>query len=392
MRFRDRPGKRHLSLRALLLALALTVAACGGGGVGEGAEGELEAGATGTGPDTAGTEPAPETPLAGTGTETEDTATEAADAGGDATICVMPKLIGIPYFDASQQGAEEAAEELGVTLNYNGPTEAQAEEQVQMIQQWIDQDCDAISVAANDPDALAPAMKDAAAAGIATSAWDADVAKDARDVFVNQATFQAIGQQLVDIMAEMTDGQGDFMVVTGSLTAPNQNAWIDEMRSYMESDYPDMQIAEILPGEEDLARGIEVTRTYLQANPDTAGVFGLTTVALPGVAEAVQQLGVADQVAVTGLSTPSQMEPYVPDPVEQFVLWNPVDLGYLAVHVANAQVSGTLPESGTFEAGRLGQVEVVPAEDGESPGGPPDEVLLGPPLVFTEDNIGDFSF
>ena len=27
-------------------------------------------------------------------------------------ICMMPKLVGIPYFNASEQGAEEAAEEL----------------------------------------------------------------------------------------------------------------------------------------------------------------------------------------------------------------------------------------------------------------------------------------
>jgi ABC-type sugar transport system substrate-binding protein len=68
--------------------------------------------------------------------------------------------------------------------------------------------------------------------------------------------------------------------------------------------------------------------------------------------------------------------------VEEFVLWNPIDLGYLAVHVANAQIEGNLPESGTFEAGRLGKVKMV-AED---------EVLLGPPLVFTQDNIDQYNF
>ena len=76
---------------------------------------------------------------------------------------------------------------------------------------------------------------------------------------------------------------------------------------------------------------------------------------------------------MTGLSTPNEMKPYLESgAVKEFVLWNPVDLGYLAVHVANAQVEGNMPKSGTFEAGRLGKVEVL-AED---------EVLLGPPLVF----------
>src|SRR3712207_908396 len=124
--------------------------------------------------------------------------------GGPKKICMMPKLVGIPYFNASEKGAKEAAEELGIELVYDGPTEAKAALQSQMIEQWIQQQCGAISVAANDPNALAPAMKRAQDAGIKTSAWDADVAQDAREVFVNQATFEAIGYELVDRSEEHT--------------------------------------------------------------------------------------------------------------------------------------------------------------------------------------------
>jgi rhamnose transport system substrate-binding protein len=303
--------------------------------------------------------------------------------GGPKKICMMPKLVGIPYFNASEKGAKEAAEELGVELVYDGPTEAKAALQSQMIEQWIQQQCGAISVAANDPDALAPAMKKAGDAGIKTSAWDADVAKDAREVFVNQATFDAIGYKLVDVMAEQTDGKGKFLVVTGSLTAPNQVAWLEAMRERMKEKYPEMSIASVEPGEEDLQLGIDITKNYLRANPDTAGVFGITSVALPGAAEAVEQAGLEGKVAVTGLSTPNEMRPYLNSgTVEKFVLWNPVDLGYLAVYVANAQIEGNMPKSGTFEAGRLGKVKML-AED---------EVLLGPPLVFSKENIDEYDF
>jgi rhamnose transport system substrate-binding protein len=189
--------------------------------------------------------------------------------GGPAKICMMPKLVGIPYFNASEKGAKEAAKELDVELVYDGPTEAKAALQSQMIEQFIQQQCGAITVAANDPNALAPAMKKADNAGIATGAWDADVAPDARDVFVNQATFQAIGYTVVDIMAEQTGGKGKFLVITGSLTAPNQVAWLKEMRERMKEKYPDMSIVAVEPGEEDLQKGIDLTKNYLRANPDT---------------------------------------------------------------------------------------------------------------------------
>ena len=303
--------------------------------------------------------------------------------GGPKKVCMMPKLVGIPYFNASETGAEEAAKELDIELVYDGPTEAKAALQSQMIEQWIQQQCGAISVAANDPDALAPAMKKAGDAGIATSAWDADVAKDAREVFVNQATFDAIGQELVDVMAEQTGGKGEFLVVTGSLTAPNQVAWLKAMREHMKNEYPEMSIDSVEPGEEDLQKSLDITKNYLRANPETAGVFGITSVSLPGAAEAVEQEGLEDDVVVTGLGVPSDMKPYIESgAVKKFVLWNPVDLGYLAVHVANAQLEDKLPKSGTFEAGRLGKVKML-AED---------EVLLGPPVVFTKENIDQYDF
>jgi rhamnose transport system substrate-binding protein len=339
----------YKALGAALAALVLLLAACGGD-VGE-------------------------APQEGAGEE---------QAAEDIRICMMPKLVGIPYFNASEQGAKEAAEELGIELEYNGPAEALAARQSEMIEQWVQQGtCDAITVAANDPDALAPAMKRAQDAGIKTGAWDADVAKDAREVFVNQATFEAIGQTLVDVMAKQTDSKGDFLVVTGSLTAPNQNSWMKEMRAHMTAKYPGMKIGAVEPGEEDFQKGLDLTRDYVKANPETAGVFGITSVALPGAAEAVEQINLAGKVPVTGLSTPNEMKPFVKrGTVKEFVLWNPVDLGYLAVHVAVAQVKGEMPTSGTFEAGRLGEVELL-AED---------EVLLGPPLVFNKENIDEYDF
>src|SRR5438105_12719035 len=55
-------------------------------------------------------------------------------AGGKLTIAMMPKLRGIDYFNACQQGAQEAVKELpDVELIYDGPTEAKVDKQVEMI-------------------------------------------------------------------------------------------------------------------------------------------------------------------------------------------------------------------------------------------------------------------
>ena len=87
-------------------------------------------------------------------------------SGEPLRIAVMPKLVGIDYFNACRQGAEEAAKELGdIDLQYDGPTEAKVDKQVEMIDTWVTQRVHAIAVACNDPVAIAPALKKARDAG-----------------------------------------------------------------------------------------------------------------------------------------------------------------------------------------------------------------------------------
>lgn len=303
-------------------------------------------------------------------------------------VGMMPKLVGISYFDATEQGAREAAAELGIDLLYDGPTTASAEEQAQMIDSWVAQGVDVIAVAPNDPESIGSTLQAARRAGVHVLTWDTDANPETsgRTVFVNQAPSQAIGQMLVEIMAEGVKRRhgnttGKFLIVSGTPTAANQNTWMAIMRRHIARHYPDMELLPVLTPGEDQNRAREQTAEALQAHPDLRGIWGITSVALPAAAKAVQDAGRAEQVYVTGLSLPSLMRSYVKDGVvEKFILWDAVDLGYLTVHVAVRLAQGTL-SPGTFDFGRLKGIQVTP-----------DEVILGPPLVFTRENIDQYRF
>ena len=134
------------------------------------------------------------------------------------------------------------------------------------------------------------------------------------------------------------------------------------------------------PGE-DLQKAQEQSSEALSAHPNLKGVWGITSVALPGAARAVRDSGKAKSICVTGLSLPDMMREYVKDgTVETFLLWDAVALGYLTVHVAQELNNGGL-ESGTRDFGRLKGIEV---RDGV--------VTLGPPLKFNLQNIDDYQF
>ena len=200
-------------------------------------------------------------------------------------------------------------------MEFQGPVDANVAAQADIIDRWVRRRFDAITVSANDPNALAPSMKRAMAAGIKVSTFDADVTPDAREVFLNQATFAGMGKTMVEMMADSGATQGKFLIVTAVLTAPNQNRWIKEIKEYAAKHFPKMEFAATLPGNEDLEQSKNVALNYLRANPDTKGIFCVTGIATPGVVEAVKQLDLVGKVRVTGLGVPSLIRPYLKDGV-----------------------------------------------------------------------------
>ncbi|MCG8353258.1 MAG: substrate-binding domain-containing protein [Chloroflexales bacterium] len=305
-------------------------------------------------------------------------------AGQPITIIDVPKLTGIPYFAATAQGMQEAAAELGnVTVTTDAPTEARIERQIEFIDNFITQQPDAIVFAANDPVAISPVLRRALDQGIRVVGYDAGSDEDAREFFVNQATFEAIGKALIDEMVKQVGEEAEVAIVTSSLTAPNQNRWIEEMTAHATATYPNLQFVTTLPSEEDQQLAFRAAQDIMKTYPNVKGIFGLSSVAFPGATDAVKQAGNCGQVAVVGLSTPKQMSPFMQEGcIQSVVLWNPVDLGYATAYAVRALVDGAIQPGATeLESGRLGTLEIRGSE-----------ILLGAPFIFTPENIDDFDF
>src|SRR5437868_4165296 len=103
-------------------------------------------------------------------TSKNDVATtpSASDTGSGAPaakvkVAFVPKIAGIPYFEAMNEGGKEAAAKLGnVEWLYQGPTTADAAAQSDIARSFIQQKVNTLIVAPNDPDSMAPLLKEAA--------------------------------------------------------------------------------------------------------------------------------------------------------------------------------------------------------------------------------------
>ncbi|MEO8337096.1 MAG: substrate-binding domain-containing protein [bacterium] len=297
-------------------------------------------------------------------------------------VAMMPKAKGDPYFISARKGADSAAAALGVELLWDGPTDLDPAKQNEVVEAWITRGVDAIAVSVENKEAISTVLRKARAKGIKVVTWDADAEKDARDFFVNQATPQGIGYTLTDEAARIMDGKGEFAIITASLSAANQNEWIKYIRERLAAKYPDMKIVALQPSDGDRDRAFSETQTVLKVHPKVKLIMAIAAPAVPGAAEAVKQSGRTD-VKVTGLSLPNMCRPYIKSGViESIVLWNTMDLGALAVRVAQAAATGELKAgASSLDAGALGKFEVAG-----------DEVRLGAPFIFNKQNIDRFNF
>jgi ABC-type sugar transport system substrate-binding protein len=314
-------------------------------------------------------------------------ATGASDkAGKPITVVDVPKLIGIGYFNATSQGMQEAAKELGnVKVTTDGPTTASIDQQITFIDNYITRGVDGILFAANDPVAISPVLKKALGKGIQVVGYDSDAQHDARSWFVNQAQYNGIGKSLIDTMAKDAGEDASFAIVTSTFTTPNQARWIAEMQAYQTKCHPKMKWLETVEAQEDNNLSFNQATALINKYGDQLkGIFGMTSVATPASAEAVKQGGMCGKIEVVGLATPNAMKPYVSSGcVKSVVLWNPVNLGYAAVYAMRAVEDGTLkPGATALKAGKLGELQIINGS----------EILLGAPSVFTKDNISQFNF
>jgi rhamnose transport system substrate-binding protein len=292
-------------------------------------------------------------------------------AQGALNVAFLPKAVNNPYFDTAAGGARKAAAELGGQFKQVGPSEATGAAQVPFIQDLTTQNVSAIAVSAADPDAIAPSLRAARSAGIKVVGYDSSPAEGAYDVFVNQADTQGIGEALVQMACDEAPGcAGDIAILSATSTATNQNAWIAVMlQTLQQPQYSGLNLVDTVYGNDDDQVSQQQAQGLLQAHPNLAVIVAPTSVGIASAGKVLEDTGKA----------------YVKDgTIKEFALWNVDNLGYLTYYVAAKLVSGEIK-------GAPGESFSVPTL-GDYTIGDKSTVVLGPPQVFTADNIDQFNF
>ena len=315
-----------------------------------------------------------------------------AQAATKLKIAHIPKLGTIGYFQAAQVGVERACKELKATCAYKGPTEITAAAQVKEINAAVQGGYNVLIVAANDKDALVPALKAAMKKGVTVVTYDSDVAQAGRSVFINQASSEGIGQALAKSASDLAGGTGNIAILSTTPDATNQNVWIDYMKTELAAKYPNVKVVATAYGLDKPEESTTETQGLIQKNPTIKVIVAPTSVGIVAAAKYVTGSASKGKIFVTGLGLPNDMKTYIKDGSgAQASLWDVENFGYVAVQVANSIKNGKQKVS-VGSVVKSGPTDKGLKERTVTKGAVGNEIILGPATVFTKDNVDGFNF
>lgn len=258
----------------------------------------------------------------------------------DIYIPLVSKGFQHQFWQAVKSGAEQAAEEYGVTITFEGPdNETMVDRQIDMLAAALANNPKAIGFAALDSQAAIPLLKQADEKGIPIIAFDSGVDSD---IPVSTATTdnQAAAALAADKMAEMIGGKGKVAVVAHDQTSRTGIDRRDGFVNRIAEKYPDIEVVTVQYGQGDHLKSTEVTKAILTANPDLNGIFGTNEGSAIGVVNGVQELGTEGLTIIGYDSGKAQKDAIKSGLMAGAITQNPVGIGYETVKAAVAAMKG----------------------------------------------------
>jgi ribose transport system substrate-binding protein len=272
---------------------------------------------------------------------------DGAGAGGrqeSFDITLVQGVAGDEFYITMACGAQEAADELGVNLDVQGPNAFDPTAQTPVLNAVIAKEPDAILIAPTHVTAMIPPLQQAQDQGIEIVLVDTIVEDDSigvsRIATDNVEGGRVAGETLVDLIG----GEGSVFVNT---TQPGVST-VEQRQQGFEEVIEGESGIEYLGAEfnnDDATRAARITSSVLAANPDLAGIFATNLFSAEGAATALRESGKLGQVKIVGFdASPGQVDQLKEGLVQALVAQNPREIGRQGVEQAVAALEGETVE------------------------------------------------
>lgn len=186
-------------------------------------------------------------------------------------------------------GAQKAAEELGVTYQWMAPDKKDDAQQIERVNNAIAAGADAIMIAANGPDAVTAALKEAQAEGIKVVYVDSPANLEAEATFStdNEAAGHTAGEEMLKALEAEGITEGKIGIV--NVNASTDSALKREAGFRAAFEGTDFELLETQYGEGDAAKSQDIADNYITEG--VVGIFGTNEGSTVGVGNAIKGNG-----------------------------------------------------------------------------------------------------
>ena len=221
---------------------------------------------------------------------------EAAAPSGDIKIALITMDSIDQHWVTLNEGAQKAAAELGVTVTFMSPNTKDDAQQIECVNNAVAGGYQAIVVAANGPDAISSALKEAVGAGVKLVYVDSPANVDAEATFStdNEAAGKTAGEEMIKAL----EAAG---ITSGKIGIVNVNAATDStvkrekgFRSAFEG--KGYELMETQYGEGDAAKSQTIAENYITQG--VVGIFGCNEGSTTGTGNAIKASGNANIIGV----------------------------------------------------------------------------------------------
>ncbi len=310
--------------------------------------------------------------------------------GGDGkhTIVVVPKDSTNPWFVRMEVGVKRYAADTGLDVYQKGPATTDATQQAQVIRDLIAQKVGALCVVPVDPGALEPVLKEAMDAGIVVVTHEGATQQNTQydlEAFNNSAYGGFIMQNLAEAMGE----EGLYTTMVGHVTNASHNEWADGGVAYQKEKFPNMKLLEAEPrveSQDDGEVAYQTAKELIKTYPDLKGIMGTSSFDAPGIARAIEEMGLQGKFFTAGTGMPEANKQILEKGlVHALTLWDPAEAGYAMAELAR-RILDKEPIEEPLDLKAEGYAEVKFAEGS-------DKILEGAGwIVITKDNVDSFGF
>ena len=203
--------------------------------------------------------------------------------------------INLPYWQEAQAGLVDAAKQMGVKADFEGPDKFDPKEELDAFQKAVASKPSGIMVSVSRPELFHDAINAAIVVGVPVITVDSDAPETKRVLFVGTDSFRA-GQESAKRLAQILQGKGQIVVI---MIAGQQN--IEErMRGVTEAlkKFPEMKVVQSLDDSGDPRVANDGISNLLHAKTKIDGIISLEASGGEGAAEAVHRQDMDGKIAI----------------------------------------------------------------------------------------------